>query len=172
MPDNTNDPRWEGQDSLSLPDRPAHPDPSRRAEFSDPETAPTHGIYGFREAKHGQASEAQLDAERAQLAQARADALSGDVEVLRERASVDTDAGKDAKAALKHAEADLKHYQSQAKRRVEDDDSRPAGVRVAEAVQSGELVPSVEDASLVEGHGDGKRSDQLPTNAPVERKAS
>jgi hypothetical protein len=47
------DPRWEGQDSQSLPDRPAHPDPSRRAEFGDPKETPSHGIYGFLDQKHG-----------------------------------------------------------------------------------------------------------------------
>jgi hypothetical protein len=46
-----NDPRWEGQDSQSLPDRPAHPDPSRRAEFGDPKETPSHGIYGYLENK-------------------------------------------------------------------------------------------------------------------------
>lgn len=55
--DPLNDPRWEGQDSVSLPDRPAHPDPSRVAEHTDVEEAPVHGIYGHRDKKHGLADE-------------------------------------------------------------------------------------------------------------------
>jgi hypothetical protein len=168
----TADPRWEGQDSLSLPDRPAHPDPSKRAEFDDPENAPTHGIYGFRDAKHGQVSEAQLDAERAQAAQNRVDSLQAEKEALSQRAKGDSDAAKQAKDALEGVEADLKHYRDQAKRQRDDED-RPAGVRLAEAVQQGKVVPSIEDASHVEGgKGEGKRSDQLPSNAPVARRGS
>jgi hypothetical protein len=59
--DHLSDPRWEGQDSQSLPDRPAHPDPSKRAEFGDPEKTPSHGIYGHLEAKHGLISDKELD---------------------------------------------------------------------------------------------------------------
>jgi hypothetical protein len=52
--DPNNDPRWEGLDSVSLPNRPAHPDPSRKYEHTpDPDNAPVHGIVGHVEAKHG-----------------------------------------------------------------------------------------------------------------------
>jgi hypothetical protein len=50
--DPVNDPRWEGQDSLSLPNRPAHPDPSRVAD-SDPDGQAVHGIVGHTDKKHG-----------------------------------------------------------------------------------------------------------------------
>jgi hypothetical protein len=76
--DPLNDPRWEGQDSQSLPDRPAHPDPSRRAEFGDPEKTPSHGIFGHLEAKHGLVSDKDLDADRADLGPVAKSVLDGE----------------------------------------------------------------------------------------------
>lgn len=61
--DHLNDPRWEGLDSQSLPDRPAHPDPSKRTEFGTAESVPSHGIVGHLDAKHGLVSDKDLDSD-------------------------------------------------------------------------------------------------------------
>jgi hypothetical protein len=161
--DHLNDPRWEGQDSQSLPDRPAHPDPSRRAEFGDPKETPSHGIYGFLENKHGLVSEEQLDAEAALGAQSRVEALEAERTSVQARA----DAGDDAaKARLKGVDAALKAAKSDAEGAPEEEQT------LAAAILSGEVVPSIENASHVEGKGDGKRDDMAPGNAPpgAERK--
>lgn len=157
-----NDPRWEGQDSQSLPDRPAHPDPSRRAEFGDPNETPSHGIYGFLENKHGLVSEQELDADRARGAQATVDALEAERTAVQARA----DAGDDkAKARLKGVNSAL----TAAKK---DADGAPEGERtLADAILSGEVVPSIENASHVEGKGAGKRDDMAPGNAPTGAKS-
>lgn len=60
--DPLNDPRWEGLDSQSLPDRAAHPDPSKVAEFGDVDKNPIHGVFGFTEHKHGIADEKEVRA--------------------------------------------------------------------------------------------------------------
>jgi hypothetical protein len=57
---NVEDPRWEGQDSQSLPDRPAHPDPSKVTEFGSAESVPSHGIVGHLDKKHGIVSDGDL----------------------------------------------------------------------------------------------------------------
>jgi hypothetical protein len=152
-----NDPRWEGQDSQSLPDRPAHPDPSRRAEFGDPKETPSHGIYGYLENKHGLVSEEELDADAARGARVRADALQSERDAVATRA----DAGDDrAKARLKGVDAALRDAQSEAKGAPDGEKS------LADAILSGEVVPSIENATHVEGgSGAGKRDDALPGNA-------
>lgn len=86
--DPLNDPRWEGQDSVSLPNRPAHPDPSRVAEFTDVETAPVHGVHGHREAKHGLADEKEVLA--ALKGDSDPDPLPGANKLAREIVGTDT----------------------------------------------------------------------------------
>lgn len=157
------DPRWEGQDSQSLPDRPAHPDPSRRAESGDPKETPSHGIYGHLDAKHGLVSEEQLDADRARGAQATVESLEAEKTAVQARA----DAGDDrAKARLKGVNQALKAAQDDAKGAEDPDLS--GGAAVATAIETGEIVPSIENASHVEGgKGEGKRDDMAPGNAPA-----
>jgi hypothetical protein len=151
-----NDPRWEAQDSQSLPDRPAHPDPSRRAEFGDPSETPSHGIYGHLESKHGLVSEESLDADRARGAQARVDALQAERDSVAARA----DAGDDAaKARLKLVDRSLSDAKSDAKGAPDEEKS------LGDKILAGEVVPSIENATHVEGKGAGKRDDALPGNA-------
>lgn len=157
-----NDPRWEGQDSQSLPDRPAHPDPSRRAEFGDPNETPSHGIFGFLDQKHGLVSEESIDADRARSAQVQVDALEAEKSAVQARADTG-DSG--AKARVSQLDKALSSARQDAKD-VPDQERT-----LADAILSGEVVPSIENASQVEGKGSGKRDDTLPGNAlPVEGK--
>lgn len=155
------DPRWDGQDSLSLPDRPAHPDPSRVAESSVDE-APLHGIHGFVEAKHGIRSEAVVAAERAQLAKAEADALEAERVGAQARADAGGDDAKRHQARVKQIDARLKDLDTS-----DVDDDLKGGAAVAVAVQEGAVVPSIEAAPKVEDSTEGKRTDSLPGNAPT-----
>lgn len=158
--DPQNDPRWEGQDSQSLPDRAAHPDPSRIAEFGDPAETPSHGIHGFLEHKHNLADESEVLAARAANAKAQADSLTAERDALQAR----VDAGDDnAKSRLKQVNASLKSVSSDAK----DASEFVLGNDLARAVQAGEVVPSVEAASS-ESSADGKVSEIHAPNAPAQ----
>src|SRR5947207_3101635 len=96
--DPLNDPRWEGLDSQSLPDRPAHPDPSRMSEVADADKVPSHGIVGHLDAKIGLTSDEALLADRARYHQGVVDSLEAEQRVMQDRA----DAGDDsAKSSLK-----------------------------------------------------------------------
>jgi hypothetical protein len=54
---------FEGQDALSLPDRPAHPDPSKGVDdLAGYEKSAMHGIVGHHDKKHGLASRAEVEA--------------------------------------------------------------------------------------------------------------
>jgi hypothetical protein len=162
--DPLNDPRWEGQDSQSLPDRAAHPDPSRVAEFGDPAETPSHGIYGFLEHKHNLADESTVLASRAAGAKAQADALEAEQSALQGR----VDAGDDAaKSRLKQVTASLKAARSDAG----DAEITPDGNDLARAVQAGEVVPSVENATPAESSSDGKVSEVRAANAPTKASA-
>jgi hypothetical protein len=159
--DPINDPRWEGQDSLSVPNRPAHPDPSRVAE-SDPSGQAVHGIVGFDEAKHNLTPEAEVRANLARSDAAFREELEGERDAV--KAAVDSGGGGDEmKARLKGVESSLR-AQPRADAPAED---ASAAQSVAEAVQSGEVVPSIEATSDGE---DGKREDAAAGNAPVEKK--
>lgn len=156
------DPRWEGQDSLSLPNRPAHPDPSLVAQ-DDPDTVAVHGIVGFTEAKHGITPEAEV---RRNL-QRNEDARRAELEAERDsvRATIDTGGDPDGtmKARLKGVEASLKS----APRASGSEEEQTVAQSLAEAVQAGDVVPSTEQTSDGE---DGKRTDVQAANAPVEKK--
>jgi hypothetical protein len=159
--DPLNDPRWAGQDSQSLPDRAAHPDPSRVAEFGDPAETPSHGIHGFLEHKHNLADESDVRASRAANAQATADALQAE----RGGAQARADAGDDrAKARLRQIDQSLKAVQSDAS----DAADTTVGNDLARAVQAGEVVPSIEQADG-EPSG-GKVSEVKANNAPEAKK--
>lgn len=150
------DPRWEGQDSQSLPDRPAHPDPSRRAEFGDPKETPSHGIYGYLDNKHGLVSEESIDADRARAAQVTVESLEAEKTGAQARA----DTGDErAKARLKQLDTSLSAARRDARGAPDEEKS------LADAILAGEVVPSIENASQVEGKGSGKRDDALPGNA-------
>jgi hypothetical protein len=156
------DPRWEGQDSLSLPSRPAHPDPSYRFEATDdPDSQPVHGIHGFVELKHGQVSEAEANADRARLAQAELDSAEESHAAVESQAS---QGNERAKNSLKGSKANVDAKKSAVKDAGDvDDDSSEAALR--DAILSGDVVPSIE-AAEVEGSDDGKRTDVKPGNAP------
>jgi hypothetical protein len=158
--DPVNDPRWEGQDSLSLPNRPAHPDPSRMAD-SDPDGQAVHGIVGHTDKKHGLIPEDEV---RANIA-ANDAAYRAELETERDavQAAVDSGSGGDEmKARLKNVQAQLKSAP-----RGDADAIPQAGNDLARAVQAGEVVPSIEATSDGE---DGKRTDVQAANAPVEKK--
>jgi hypothetical protein len=162
--DPLNDARWAGQDSQSLPDRAAHPDPSKVAEFGDPAETPSHGIYGFLEHKHNLADERDVLASRAAGAQAQADSLEAEQSALQGR----VDAGDDsAKSRLKQVSASLKAARSQ----TDGADVAPVGNDLSRAVQAGEVVPSVENATSVESSSDGKVSEVRAPNAPAKASA-
>lgn len=158
--DPINDPRWAGQDSQSLPNRAAHPDPSRVAEFGNPEETPSHGIHGHLGAKHGLFSEADVQARQAQADEA----LRAELEADRQAAQQQSTAEKDpAKARLQGIEQSLKALGSSSR------ESSNEPVSLAEAVQRGDVVPSIE-ATAVEDTQDGKRGDSIAQNAPVAEK--
>lgn len=159
MSDFTNDPRWEGLDSQSLPDRPAHPDPTRRAEHGDPETVPSHGIHGHLDAKIGLTSDAALDAEAARYHQGVVDQLEAEQSATQARA----DAGDEsAKASLAGLSDSIAYHQGLAK--GAQDVELTGGDAVREAILTGDVVPSVGETSA-DPSTDGKRSDTLPENA-------
>lgn len=160
MPGPLDDPRHAGLDSQSLPDRPAHPDPSRMAEFGDPNQTPSHGIFGHLDAKHGLVADEDLAADRARAAQAHVDALEAEKAGVQTRA----DAGDDRTTArLKAIDASLKD----AKRGVQDVETElTGGAAVAAGILSGEIVPSVENATPAESTAEGKISELKAPNAP------
>lgn len=154
------DPRWEGQDSLSLPNRPAHPDPSRVAD-SDPDAQAVHGIVGFTDKKHGLTAEDEV---RANLA-ANDAAYRAELETERDavQAAVDSGSGGDEmKARLKNVQAQLKSAP-----RGDADAIPQVGNDLARAVQAGEVVPSIEATG---GGEASKRTDAEPGNAPTDKK--
>lgn len=157
------DPRWEGLDSLSLPDRPAHPDPSRVAE-EDVDAAAVHGIVGYSEAKHGLRSEAVVKAERKAVARGEAESLEAEKVGAQARADAGGDDANRHKARLKAIDARLKDIDTD-----DDEEELTGGAAVAQAIASGDVVPSIEAAKGEEDTG--KRTDSVPGNAPVgERK--
>lgn len=160
MPDgNLNDPRWEGLDSQSLPDRPAHPDPSLRTQFGSAEEVPSHGIFGHLDAKIGLTSDAALEADAARYHADVADSLDREQQAVQARA----DAGDStAKADMKAVKAAVDHHRGLAK--AAEDVELSGGDAVREAILSGEIVPSVGETS-VDPSTEGKRSDVTPENA-------
>lgn len=160
MPDgNLNDPRWENLDSQSLPDRPAHPDPSLRTQFGAAEEVPSHGIYGHLDAKLGLESDAALEAADARYHASVADSLEREQQAVQAR----VDAGDNtAKADMKAVKATVDHHRGLAK--DAEDVELTGGDAVREAILSGETVPSVGETQA-EGSQEGKRSDVTPENA-------
>jgi hypothetical protein len=107
-----NDPRWEGQDSQSLPDRPAHPDPSKFTEHGSAESVPSHGIVGHLDAKIGLTSDDALRADRANYHAGVVEQLEAEQKVAQTRA----DSGDEsAKASLADFKASIAHHRGLAK---------------------------------------------------------
>jgi hypothetical protein len=157
--DNLNDPRWTSLDSQSLPDRPAHPDPSLRTVHGAAEEVPSHGIFGHLDAKIGLTSDAQLEADAARYHAGVADSLEREQQAVQAR----VDAGDNtAKADVKAVRAAVDHHRGLAK--GSQDVELSGGDAVREAILSGEMVPSVGETA-VEGSQEGKRSDVQPENA-------
>jgi hypothetical protein len=108
-----------------------------------------HGIVGFDEAKHNLTPEAEVRANLARSDAAFREELEGERDAV--KAAVDSGGGGDEmKARLKGVESSLR-AQPRADAPAED---ASAAQSVAEAVQSGEVVPSIEATSDGE---DGKR---------------
>jgi hypothetical protein len=157
--DNVNDPRWANLDSQSLPDRPAHPDPSMRTEHGTAEDVPSHGIHGHLDAKIGLTSDAALDADAARYHADVAASLERDQKAVQAR----VDAGDNtAKADAKAVKAAIDHHRGLAK--GAQDVELSGGDAVREAILSGDIVPSV-GATAVDPSTEGKRSDTTPENA-------
>jgi hypothetical protein len=157
--DPVNDPRWEGQDSLSLPNRPAHPDPSRVAD-SDPDGQAVHGIHGHTDKKHGLIPEDEV---RANIA-ANDAAYRAELETERDavQAAVDSGSGGDEmKARLQNVRAALSPLRASTR-----ESSDAAGVaRASGSARRGGPV----DRGDADGQ-DGKRGDSIAQNAPVDEK--
>jgi hypothetical protein len=152
-PDNVNnDPRWEGLDSMSLPNRPAHPDPSRRFEATDdPDNAPIHGIRGFVEAKHGIASEAEVKANDYALAQAQLDSLRDSEDALKGR---DDDESKAQLASVRKQIKDMEKVD------MPEADELSGGAGVRAAVLSGEAEVDVPVGQPVPGLAETGKTEQ------------
>jgi hypothetical protein len=134
-----NDPRWEGQDSQSLPDRPAHPDPSKFTEHGTAESVPSHGIVGHLDAKHGLTSDDALRADRANYHAGIVEQLEDEQKVAQERADNGDDA---AKASLKGFKDSIAHHRGLSKG-ARDDVFTDPGAAVRADVLSGKAVQTV-----------------------------
>jgi hypothetical protein len=157
--DPINDPRWDGQDSQSLPDRPAHPDPSRVAQYGDPATTASHGIVGHLDAKHGLFSDDDVRARRAEADRVLRQELENDRDAARQQAQVSQDP---AKARVQSIEQSLKALGS-------PDKQEDGPVSLAEAVQRGDVVPSIEATYAGGDEDSGKREKVAAQNAPAEK---
>lgn len=136
--DNLNDPRWEGLDSQSLPDRPAHPDPSKFTEHGDEDKVPSHGIVGHLDAKIGLTSDAQL---RADSARYHRD-VAAQYDEAQKAAKARADAGDEDKANAQSARDSAAYHKSLAK--DADDAPLDPGAAVREDVLSGKIKSAPE----------------------------
>lgn len=151
--DNVNDPRWANLDSQSLPDRPAHPDPSMRTEHGTAEDVPSHGIHGHLDAKIGLTSDAALDADAARYHADVAASLEREQDAVQAR----VDAGDNtAKADAKAVKAAIDHHGALAK--GADSVELSGGDAVRDAILSGDVVPSA-GATSADPSTEGKRTD-------------